>query len=69
MKAGLHKREILHRPQVLDVALGAAIGGAASGAVISVGSTRRWDIQRKQTLADNILSLRTRQGLPRTARH
>ncbi|KAG8861979.1 hypothetical protein FRB96_002422 [Tulasnella sp. 330] len=37
-KTKLHERDLLNRPRVLDVSLGAGLGGAASGAVISVGS-------------------------------
>jgi len=39
IKVLLHARQMLDRPRVLDVALAAGIGGAASGAVISCGST------------------------------
>lgn len=39
IKALLHSDHIFEKPRVLDVALAAGIGGAASGAVISCGST------------------------------
>jgi len=39
VKGLLHFHHILDRPRISDVALAAAIGGAASGALISVGST------------------------------
>ena len=41
IKVLLHAHQMLDRPRVLDVALAAGIGGAASGAVISCGSTRK----------------------------
>jgi len=38
VKVRLHNNGLLDRPRVLDVALAAGLGGAASGAVISCGS-------------------------------
>ncbi|KAG9010102.1 hypothetical protein FRB93_004764 [Tulasnella sp. JGI-2019a] len=38
-KIKLHENDLLNRPRVLDVSLGAGLGGAMSGALISVGST------------------------------
>lgn len=42
VKDRLHENGLLNQPRMIDIALAAGLGGAASGAVISVGSTREY---------------------------